>query len=125
MRPTAQATISSNCPVIDGRGLSANRVCRLQLEYVPELVIALMAMGDFQSMIHSKTARKLDEWLEVAKSSLVGSFAGGVERDMTAVRNAVLSPWSIGQTEGQITRLKLIRRQIYGRAKNSIFCRRS
>jgi len=68
-------------------------------------------------MIRSKTARKLDEWLEAAKNSLVGSFAGGVAKDLDAVRNAILSPWSNGQTEGQITRLKLIKRQMYGRAK--------
>ena len=84
---------------------------------VPELVVARTAIGDFQSMIRSKTARKLDEWLEAAKDSLVGSFAGGVQKDLDAVRNAIISPWSNGQTEGQITRLKLIKRQMYGRAK--------
>jgi len=84
---------------------------------VPELVVARTAIGDFQSMIRSKTARKLDGWLETAKNSLVGSFAGGVEKDIAAVRNAIISPWSNGQTEGQITRLKLIKRQMYGRAK--------
>ncbi|AYC99576.1 transposase [Neorhizobium sp. NCHU2750] len=84
---------------------------------VPELVVARTAIGDFQSMIRSKTARKLDEWLEAAKDSLVGSFAGGVEKDLNAVRNAIISPWSNGQTEGQITRMKLIKRQMYGRAK--------
>ncbi|MBE0704036.1 MAG: ISL3 family transposase [Afipia sp.] len=84
---------------------------------VPDLVVARTAIGDFQSMIRSKTARKLDGWLETAKNSLVGSFAGGVEKDIDAVRNAIISPWSNGQTEGQITRLKLIKRQMYGRAK--------
>lgn len=84
---------------------------------VPELVVARTAIGDFQSTIRSKAARKLDEWLEGAKNSLVGSFAGGVEKDLDAVKNAIISPWSNGQTEGQITRLKLIKRQMYGRAK--------
>ena len=84
---------------------------------VPELIVARTAIGDFQSMIRLRTARKLDEWLEVAKDSLVGSFAGGVAKDLNAVRNAIISPWSNGQTEGQITRLKLIKRQMYGRAK--------
>ena len=84
---------------------------------VPELVTARIAIGDFQSMIRTKTAAKLGEWLQAAKTSLVGSFASGVEKDIAAVRNAILSPWSNGQTEGQITRLKLIRRQMYGRAK--------
>ncbi|MDQ0458342.1 transposase [Rhizobium paknamense] len=68
-------------------------------------------------MIRSKTARELDEWIEAGKNSLVGSFAGGVEKDLNAVKNANISTWSNGQTEGQITRLKLIKRQMYGRAK--------
>jgi transposase len=49
--------------------------------------------------------------------SLVGLFANGVEKDIAAVRNAIISPWSNGQTEGQITGLKLVKRQMYGRAK--------
>ncbi|MGR6429671.1 transposase [Rhizobium sp. PAMB 3174] len=84
---------------------------------VPELVAARKAVGDFQTMIRSKSAAKLVEWLETARDSRVGSFAGGVEKDIVAVRNAIVSPWSNGQTEGQITRLKLIKRQMYGRAK--------
>tara|TARA_R110002051_G_scaffold280461_1_gene342062 strand:+ start:2343 stop:3899 length:1557 start_codon:yes stop_codon:yes gene_type:complete len=84
---------------------------------VPELVVARTAIGDFQSMIRSKTATKLEEWLQAAKPSLVSSFANGVEKDMAAVRNAIISPWSNGQTEGQITRLKLVKRQMYGRGK--------
>ena len=84
---------------------------------VPELVAARDAVGDFQSMIRSKTAHMLEDWLETAKNSLIGSFANGVEKDIDAVRNAIISPWSNGQTEGQITRLKLIKRQMYGRAK--------
>lgn len=80
-------------------------------------MVARAAIGDSQSMIRSRASRKLDEWLEAAKKSLVGSFAGGIEKDLTAVRNAIISPWSNGQTEGQITRLKLIKRQMYGRAK--------
>ena len=68
-------------------------------------------------MIRSKSAAKLNDWLAIAKGSLIGSFANSVEKDQTAVRNAIVSPWSNGQTEGQITRLKLIKRQMYGRAK--------
>ncbi|MBJ3786981.1 ISL3 family transposase [Devosia sediminis] len=84
---------------------------------VPELVVARTVIGDFQSMIRSKTATKLDDWLQAAKLSLVSSFANGVGKDLAAVRNAIVSPWSNGQTEGQITRLKLVKRQMYGRAK--------
>jgi transposase len=84
---------------------------------VPDLVTARTLIDDFQQMIRSKADAKLDAWLDGARASLVGSFANGVEKDITAVRNAIISPWSNGQTEGQITKLKLIKRQMYGRAK--------
>ncbi len=84
---------------------------------VQDLVTARETILEFQSMIRSKAAAKLEAWLQVAKDTLVSSFANGVEKDLAAVRNAITSPWSNGQTEGQITRLKLIKRQMYGRAK--------
>jgi transposase len=40
-----------------------------------------------------------------------------VANDEAAVRAAITLPWSNGQTEGQITRLKLVKRQMYGRGK--------
>jgi transposase len=54
-------------------------------------------------------------WIEHARASLIASFANGVAMDEAAVRAAITSSWSNGQTEGQITRLKLVRRQMYGR----------
>lgn len=47
----------------------------------------------------------------------MASFARGVINDEKAIRAAMTSSWSNGQTEGQITRLKLVKRQIYGRGK--------
>jgi transposase len=41
----------------------------------------------------------------------------GVVKDRAAVSAAIASPWSNGQTEGQITKLKLVKRQMYGRGK--------
>jgi transposase len=86
-------------------------------DHVPDLVAARQAISEFQSMIRSKSAAKLSDWLDSARGGLVSSFSNGVERDLAAVRNAMVSQWSNGQTEGQITRLKLIKRQMYGRAK--------
>jgi transposase len=68
-------------------------------------------------MIRRKLEAGLSSWIERAGVSLVASFANGVVRDEVAVRVAITSPWSNGQTEGQITRLKLVRRQMYGRGK--------
>ena len=55
--------------------------------------------------------------LENAGVGLVASFANGVVRDRAAVSAAITSPWFNGQKEGQITKLKLVKRQIYGRGK--------
>jgi transposase len=68
-------------------------------------------------MIRRKAGADLDPWIVRARASLVASFASGVAKDNTAVRAAVVSPWPNGQTEGQITKLKLVKRQMYGRGK--------
>jgi hypothetical protein len=68
-------------------------------------------------MIRKKEADQLDPWIAEASGSLVSSFATGVARDKAAVRAAIVEPWSNGQVEAQITKLKLVKRQMYGRAK--------
>ena len=47
----------------------------------------------------------------------MASFASGMLKDKAAVTAAIVSPWSNGQTEGQITKPKLVKRQMYGRGK--------
>jgi transposase len=84
---------------------------------VPTLVEAREIIAEFHLMIRRKTEGGLIPWIERARASLVASFASGVAKDEAAVRAAITSPWSNGQTEGQITRLKLVRRQMYGRGK--------
>ena len=56
-------------------------------------------------------------WLAEALASDLRSFAEGLRQDLAAVWAALARPWSNGETEGQITRLKLIKRSMYGRAK--------
>ncbi|PNG24182.1 ISL3 family transposase [Methylocella silvestris] len=84
---------------------------------VPLLIEARAVIAAFHAMIRKKDEAQLDVWIEQARSSLVTSFANGVAKDRTAVRAAIISAWSNGQTEGQITKLKLVKRQMYGRAK--------
>ncbi len=84
---------------------------------VPLLVEAREIIAAFQAMIRKKTLADLEPWLERARTSLVASFANGVVKDKKAVSAAITSPWSNGQTEGQITKLKLVKRQMYGRGK--------
>jgi transposase len=84
---------------------------------VPLLVEARAVIALFQGMVRKKSLADLDPWLERARSSLVASFANGVAKDKAAVSAAITLPWSNGQTEGQITKLKLVKRQMYGRGK--------
>lgn len=84
---------------------------------VPTLADARPHIEAFHQMIRNKIEPQLEPWLLAAKDSLVGSFARGIARDVGAVRAAIASPWSNGQVEGQITKLKLVKRQMYGRAK--------
>ncbi|MGN6424323.1 MAG: ISL3 family transposase [Asticcacaulis sp.] len=84
---------------------------------VPPLVEARDLVANFHTMIRKKATAELDPWVEQAKASLLSSFANGVAKDHAAVSAAISSSWSNGQTEGQITKLKLVKRQMYGRAK--------
>jgi transposase len=69
---------------------------------------------------HARDAPGLMGWLDrVDTSGLpeVRSLAAGIRRDRAAVAPALSMAWSNGQTEGQINRLKVLKRQMYGRAK--------
>ena len=83
----------------------------------PMLVKARDLIDRFHGMIRKKTAPDLEPWIADAGTSLLASFASGIRRDYAAVQAAITEPWSNGQTEGQITKLKLVKRQMYGRGK--------
>jgi transposase len=84
---------------------------------VPALVEARAIVAEFHTMLRDRDIFSLGPWLPRARSSLIASFARGVLNDEPAVQAAISSSWSNGQTEGQITRLKLVKRQMYGRGK--------
>ena len=83
---------------------------------VPTLIEARGVLNRFHAMVRRKTS-DLDGWIADATGSLLASFASGVNKDKAAVAAAITELWSNGQTEGQVTRLKLVKRQMYGRAK--------
>ncbi len=84
---------------------------------VPALAAARSLVEWFGAMIRTKAVTELDGWIEQARTSLIAPLARGVAKDAAAIRAAITEPWSNGQTEGQINRLKMIKRQMYGRAK--------
>jgi Transposase and inactivated derivatives len=91
-------------------------VCQLS----PSLAKATSLARSFVQMVRERKSEQLDTWLEQARASPLQElrrFALGLDKGYTAVRAALNEPWSTGQVEGQITRLKYLKRQMYGRAK--------
>jgi len=86
----------------------------------PEIEAAYQLVQTFLHMLRERTGQHLETWLKAAETSHVPefeSFAAGVRQDQSAILAGLTLPWSSGQTEGQITRLKLLKRSMYGRAK--------
>jgi transposase len=74
----------------------------------------------FVSMLRKRQVEPLDAWLKRIKEHGPGEllgFASGIRRDDAAVRAGLSRSESNGQVEGQNTRLKYLKRQMYGRAK--------
>ncbi len=81
----------------------------------------------FVHMVKHRQPEQLDEWLKDAKESNLPpmvQLAAGLQRDYQAVKAGLSMEWSNGQVEGQINRLKLIKRQAYGRAKLDLLKKR-
>ncbi len=86
------------------------------IAHSPELDFLVTLARKFSSMVRRQQADQLDRWLAVAKGPVLAGFAGGLMRDLAAVRAALSLPWSTGPVEGQISRLKTIKRTMCGRA---------
>jgi transposase len=77
-----------------------------------------LAVG-FGRLVHAHDVDALAGWMTAATGSTLPElrdFAQGLRRDGAAVHAAIALPWSNGQTEGQVNRLKMLKRQMYGRA---------
>lgn len=82
---------------------------------------------DFVHMLREREGNRLDAWIAATAESGIAElhrFALGLQEDETAVRAGLSLPYSNGQTEGQIHRLKLVRRSMYGRGKFDLLERR-
>jgi transposase len=84
-----------------------------------DLELTYQLAQDFRVMVTKRQVHVLGRWLEEAKASDIKelqSLATGIYRDFDAVRAAVATEYSNGQTEGKVNKLKCIKRQMYGRA---------
>ena len=99
---------------IQREDLAAFRLAHVSLNATYQLV------QDFLQMMRHRQGARLDAWLsQVHESELpeLQSFAQGVEQDKAAVQAGLTLPLSNGQVEGQVTKIKLIKRMMYGRAE--------
>ncbi|MDQ2841952.1 MAG: ISL3 family transposase [Acidobacteriota bacterium] len=84
----------------------------------PEISTLHALTQGFVNVFRGKQSEALHNWLAEARTSglpEITRFCDGLSRDAAAVTAAVILPWSNGQVEGQIHRLKLVKRQMYGR----------
>jgi transposase len=85
----------------------------------PEIATAEKLAQVFRDMVKNRKSCDLDTWLKSAETSGIpelNSFAVGIRRDYAAVFAGIEQSWSNGQVEGQVHRLKQLKRQMYGRA---------
>jgi transposase len=82
---------------------------------------------DFVHMLREREGERLESWIAATTESGIADvrrFARGLKEDFAAVRAGLTLPYSNGQTEGQIHRLKLVRRSMYGRGTFDLLQRR-
>jgi transposase len=85
-----------------------------------------LAQG-FASLVRQRRPDHLDGWLAQALQSSVSAFqrfAKSLQEDYEAVKAGVALTWSNGQVEGQVNRLKMLKRQMFGRAGIELLSRR-
>lgn len=101
-----------------------------QKEYLDRLCASDRALADayrltqeFSKMVRGLDGEKLEGWLAQAKSSqaeVMRKFAAGLEKDLSAVRAGLTESWSTGPVERFIHKVKLLKRQGYGRANSDL-----
>jgi len=90
-----------------------------RLAQQPELSGAITLAQDFIDLVRLRLPSQLDDWLQAAKASSVKafqSFAKGLKEDYDAVKAGMTLDTSNGPVEGQNNRLKMLKRQMFGRA---------
>jgi transposase len=96
-------------------------------ERVPHLKQIYALSQGFVRLVRERTGPELDAWLGQARaqeSREIQNFAAGIDNDKEAIALGLTQRWSNGPVEGQVNRLKCLKRQMYGRAKFDLLRRR-
>src|SRR4051794_13104324 len=103
------------------------RTCDQLITQCPAAGLMRALAQDFREALLGKDETTMLEWIRTATQSGIGPlvrFAFGLKSQLKPVLAAVATQWSNGQTEGQVNRLKAIKRQMYGRAGFTLLRRR-
>ena len=101
-------------------------LAQLQAQH-PHIASAIELAQDFAQLVRTRSPEQLDPWLLRTLQSPLGAlvrFAQGITDDYAAVKAGVTLPWSNGPVEGHNNRLKMVKRQMYGRANLDLLSRR-
>jgi len=89
------------------------------LDRCPELQAASELVRSFAVMITELTGQDLPQWMAAARDAAlpgIASFAKGLEQDLDAVTAGLTLTWNSGPVEGRVNHIKMIKRQMFGRA---------
>ena len=90
-------------------------VARLLTE-APVLAQAITAAKRLNRLLRRESKESLEQVVTDAAGTLLAEFAAGLKRDLAAVQASLDTPWTTSPAEGQINRIKTIKRSMYGRA---------
>ncbi|HEY5870651.1 MAG TPA: ISL3 family transposase, partial [Candidatus Tectomicrobia bacterium] len=93
----------------------------------PEVAEAIDLAQDFTRLVRQRQPERLEPWLQRATASgleAMQRFASGLREDYAAIKAGVTLPWSTSPVEGHINRLKMLKRQMFGRARLDLLSRR-
>jgi transposase len=114
-RHIAMLFIRHPADLTDEQRTVIDRVCATDAAFA----VTYRLTQDFAALLRAREGERLDAWIAAASASEVAElrrFAQGLLPDIVVVRAGLMLEWSNGQTEGQINRLKTLKRQMYGRA---------
>lgn len=85
----------------------------------PELAALTGHIRSFARMLTQREGEQNAEWIAAVRADDLPSlhtFASGLERDLDAVTAGLSTPWNSGVVEGHVNRIKMLKRQMFGRA---------
>jgi transposase len=86
----------------------------------PDIAAITDLAHGFTDLVRQRHGHQLDTWITTAAASAypeIRGFATGLRKDLDAVTAGLTLPWSSGAVEGQVNRIKMLKRQMFGRAK--------